>query len=205
MSAIPTVPVTIRFVDTQGQGIPGATVKAALTCQERYQGLDVPAQAAGLTDAQGEAVLALFPNELGSEGSSYALSLVDPYGGTFVRFVAIPNSPCDVELGAHVTTAITGPQGLTGQKGEQGDKGEKGDKGDQGERGPQGIQGVQGAKGDKGDKGDTGSQGERGLQGLQGVQGVKGDQGDTGPKGDRGEQGPPGDMSKARRLAIIFG
>ena len=178
MSAIPTVPVTIRFVDTQGQGIPGASVKAALTSQERYQGLDVPAQTAGLTDAQGEAVLALFPNELGSEGSAYALTVVDPYGGTFVRFVAIPNSPCDVELGAHVTTAVSGPQGLPGQKGEQGDKGEKGDKGDQG---------------------------ERGLQGLQGVQGVKGDKGDTGLKGDRGEQGPPGDMSKARRLAILFG
>lgn len=178
MSAIPTVSVTIRFVDTQGQGIPGATVKAALTSQERYQGLDVPGQVVGLTDAQGEAVLALFPNELGSEGSAYALTVTDPYGGTFVRFVAIPNSPCDMELGAHVTTAITGPQGLTGQKGEKGYKGDKGDKGDQGERGLQGIQGVQGAKGDKGD---------------------------TGAKGDRGEPGPVGDMSKARRLAIIFG
>ena len=204
MSAIPTVPVTIRFVDTQGQGIFGATVTAALTCQERYQGLDVPGQTAGLTDAQGEVVLALFPNELGSEGSAYALSLVDPYGGTFVRFVAIPNSPCDVELGAHVTTAVTGPQGQRGQKGEQGDNGDKGDQGDKGERGPQGVQGVQGAKGDKGDKGDTGSQGERGLQGLQGIQGVKGD---TGPKGDRGEQGPAGEVANidmARMEYLLF-
>ncbi|OLN24853.1 Phage tail fiber protein [Desulfovibrio sp. DV] len=175
MSAIPAVPVTIRFVDTQGQGIPGASVKAALTSQERYQGQDVPGQVLGLTDAQGEAVLALFPNELGSEGSAYALTVTDPYGGSFVRFVAIPNSPCNVELGAHVTTAVTGPQGQTGQKGEKGDKGDKGD------------------------------QGERGLQGIQGVQGAKGDKGDTGAKGDRGEQGPAGDMSKARRLAIIFG
>jgi len=138
MSAIPTVAVTIRYQDTRGQGVEGATVKAVLTSAERYQGLDVPGQADGLTNAVGKAVLQLFPNELGSEGSSYSLTVTDPLGGSFIRFVAIPNSPCDVVLGPHVATAVTGPPGQTGATGDKGEKGDTGEKGDRGEPGPPG-------------------------------------------------------------------
>jgi len=44
-----------------------------------------------------------------------------------------------------------------------------------------------------------------GPQGLPGPKGDKGDTGEKGEKGDRGEPGPSGDVSMARRLAIIFG
>ncbi|KAF0235359.1 MAG: hypothetical protein FD177_113 [Desulfovibrionaceae bacterium] len=138
MSAIPTVEVTVSVQDNQGQAVPGAAVKALLTAQERYQGLEVPGQVLGVTDVHGKAVLELFPNDLGSEGSSYSLTVTPPLGGSIVRFVAIPNSPCDVLIRPHAQTAITGPQGLQGQKG---DKGEKGDKGDRGEQGLQGLPG----------------------------------------------------------------
>lgn len=132
MSAIPTVEVTVFVQDNQGQAVPGASVKALLTAQERYQGLEVPGQVLGVTDVHGKAVMELFPNDLGSEGSSYSLTVTPPLGGSIVRFVAIPNSPCDVLIRPHAQTAITGPQGLPGLKGDKGDQGDKGDKGDQG-------------------------------------------------------------------------
>ncbi|MBI4804473.1 MAG: collagen-like protein [Desulfovibrio sp.] len=138
MSAIPTVAVTIRFQDNQGQAVEGATVKAVLTAQERYQGLEVPGQVQGQTNALGIAVLALFPNELGSEGSSYSLTITPPLGGSIVRFVAIPDSACDVLIRPHSFTAITGPQGPQGSRG---DKGEKGERGERGQTGPQGLPG----------------------------------------------------------------
>ena len=160
MSAIPSALVTIRYLDGQGQPVQGATVKATLTVQEFYQGLEVPGQVEGVTDAHGEAVLALFPNELGSEGSVYSLSV-----GGFVRFVAVPNAPVTVRIGPNVSTAVTGPQGLTGAKGDKGDQGEQGPQGPQGVQGPEGPQGPQGARGPEGPQGPPGEGGSTGGAG----------------------------------------
>ncbi|GFK94408.1 hypothetical protein NNJEOMEG_02253 [Fundidesulfovibrio magnetotacticus] len=151
MSAIPTAVVTVRYLDGQGQPVQGAAVKASLTAQERYQGMEVPGLAEGVTDAHGEAVLALFPNGLGSLGSSWSLSV-----GGFVRFVAVPDAPCTVIVGPHVTTPVTGPQGLAGPKGDKGDQGAQGPQGPQGEQGPEGPQGPVGARGPEGPQGPPG-------------------------------------------------
>ena len=144
MSAIPTVAVTVRYEDTQGVGVPNANVTAKLTGIERYQGQDVPAQCVAVTDERGIAVLQLFPNELGTEGSSYSLTVANPLGGSTVRFLAIPNSACEVVVRPNTPTAVTGPQGPVGPKGE------KGDTGAQGPVGPQGAQGIAGPVGPTG-------------------------------------------------------
>ena len=159
MSVIPTVAVTIRYEDTQGAGVAGATVTAKLTAAERYQGLDVPVQVQGVTDSRGVAVLDLFPNELGTEGSSYSLTVLNPLGGNVVRFVAVPNAACEVTIRPNTPTAIVGPQGPVGPKGDKGDTGPTGPTGAQGPQGATGAQGPQGEQGVKGDKGDTGPMG----------------------------------------------
>ena len=90
MSVIPTVAVTVRYQDNQGQAVEGAAVMAVLTVAERFQGLEVPGQVEGVTDVHGSCVLQLFPNELGSEGSSYSLTITPPLGGEHRAFRGHP-------------------------------------------------------------------------------------------------------------------
>ena len=70
--SIPTVNVTVRFADQNGVPVPGATVVAKLTTIERFNGYVVPKEVRGETDLNGVAVIPVFPNQLGTEGSEYS-------------------------------------------------------------------------------------------------------------------------------------
>lgn len=75
---IPTVNVTARLHDQKGMPVAGALVSMRLTVVERYRGYVVPQEARAVTDENGEAVLAVWPNELGSESSEYKVTVQYP-------------------------------------------------------------------------------------------------------------------------------
>ena len=78
MSNIPTVNVTAKFTDPEGRPLRGAIVSMRLTTTERYQGYVVPAEVRAVTDGSGQAVLAVWPNELGTERSEYLVTVTFP-------------------------------------------------------------------------------------------------------------------------------
>ena len=79
--SIPTVNVTAVVHDTEGCPVENVRVVAKLTTLEKYNGFVVPERIEELTDATGTAVLALWPNELGSEGSEYKFKIQNPETG----------------------------------------------------------------------------------------------------------------------------
>ena len=76
MTSIPTVMVTVRLHDQDGDPEIGASVKAKLMTPERYNGYIVPEEYTGQTDETGCCTIALFPNELGTEGSEYRFKMM---------------------------------------------------------------------------------------------------------------------------------
>lgn len=110
---IPLVNVAAHLVDQQGLPVSGATIRMKLSCVEKYQGLVVPREVSKVTDANGDACLQVFPNELGTEGSEYDVhitgsSIVGPTDSCrcgnvgvstmrTLRFsVVVPNSNCNL-------------------------------------------------------------------------------------------------------------
>ena len=75
---IPLVNVTARICDQQGRPVHRAQITMRLTTVERYCGLVVPREARAETDPQGNAVLRVWPNELGTEGSEYMVTISFP-------------------------------------------------------------------------------------------------------------------------------
>jgi hypothetical protein len=96
MADIPTVSVTARVRDQAGEPVSGAKVLAKLQTIERYNGYIVPRQSEADTDATGTAVLDVFPNELGSEGSEYLFKIITPTK-TVCVYAVVPNSNCNLE------------------------------------------------------------------------------------------------------------
>ena len=110
MSNLPLVNVTARINDQQGRPVAGAVVRMRLCAPEKYQGLVVPREASQVTDAAGLAVLRVFPNALGYEGSEYDVHITFPGSGTGVCGAAdrlpvlrpirahavVPNSDCNL-------------------------------------------------------------------------------------------------------------
>jgi len=95
--SIPAVPVTVRLYDQDGNPVSGASVTAKLTTTERYGGYVVPKEYRGETDANGVAVVNVFPNELGTEGSEYKFKIVDMATGKTVSvYATVPNAPCEL-------------------------------------------------------------------------------------------------------------
>lgn len=96
---ITTVPVTLRAFDQSGNPVVGARVLAKLNRTEQSNGFVVPEQVEGITNAQGIAVLNLWPNELGSNGSSYRIRAWNPdTGSKFLDASAVvPNAPADID------------------------------------------------------------------------------------------------------------
>ena len=94
---IPTVPVTVTFNDQNGHPMAGGKVSAILTRDELYQGFVVPNQLTVVSDAAGVAVLNLFPNQLGSQGSQYIFKLTQPGGKTLSVTGTVPNAACTLE------------------------------------------------------------------------------------------------------------
>ena len=107
MSIIPTVNVTARFSDPEGRPLRGAVVSMRLTTTERCQGYVVPADVRAVTDGTGTAVLAVWPNALGTESSEYLVTVTFPencaaQGGTPGRvsprsiraYAVVPDADC---------------------------------------------------------------------------------------------------------------
>ena len=93
---IPTVNVTVAVHEQDGSPVRDALVLAKLTAVERYNGYVVADEYTGRTDERGRAVVAVFPNELGSEGSEYRFRIVTPAGKTFSVYATVPNSDCNL-------------------------------------------------------------------------------------------------------------
>ena len=88
---IPTVNVTVAVHEQDGSPVRDALVLAKLTAVERYNGYVVADEYTGRTDERGRAVVAVFPNELGSEGSEYRFRIVTPAGKMFSVYATVPN------------------------------------------------------------------------------------------------------------------
>ena len=93
---IPTVNVTVAVHGQDGTPVRDALVFARLTTVERYNGYVVAGEYEGRTDEKGRAVVAVFPNELGSEGSEYRFRVVTPEGKTFSVYASVPNADCNL-------------------------------------------------------------------------------------------------------------
>ena len=108
---IPTVPVTVNFADQNGHPIVGGKVSATLTRDELYNGFIVPNQLTTVSDAAGVAVLDLFPNQLGSQGSQYIFRLTQPGGKTLSVTGTVPNAACTLQSIATLPAAPAAPIG----------------------------------------------------------------------------------------------
>lgn len=98
-TSIPTVAVTARVYTQDGKAVAKALVALRLTTAERYGGYIVPREIKVETDARGVAVLHIWPNELGTEGSEYRVSIRIPEGNgtrTVNGHAVVPNSDCDL-------------------------------------------------------------------------------------------------------------
>ncbi|MBI9113172.1 hypothetical protein [Maridesulfovibrio ferrireducens] len=94
--SVPTVNVTIQVNDSLGNPVEGARVSAKLSTTEKYNGFVAPQVANGISDATGVTVLALFPNELGSENSEYAFKILLPTGKSIKLDAVVPNMDCNL-------------------------------------------------------------------------------------------------------------
>ena len=97
MTSIPTVMVTVRLHDQDGDPEIGASVKAKLMTPERYNGYIVPEEYTGQTDETGCCTIAVFPNELGTEGSEYRFKMMPRNGKAITVYASIPNKNCFLE------------------------------------------------------------------------------------------------------------
>ena len=97
MTSIPTAMVTVRLHDQDGDPEIGASVKAKLMTPERYNGYIVPEEYTGQTDETGCCTIALFPNELGTEGSEYRFKMMPRNGKAITVYASIPNKNCFLE------------------------------------------------------------------------------------------------------------
>lgn len=96
--SLPTVAVTCSASDQAGNPVAGAVYTARLDQTEIYNGLVAPETTTATANAQGVAVLDLWPNALGVNGSIYRVIGRHPVTGRkfFDANVAVPNSPCNL-------------------------------------------------------------------------------------------------------------
>ena len=88
--ALTTVPVTITCNDQNGNPVAGAEIAVTLSKTEIYNGFVVPELYEATANASGVAVINLWPNALGSAGSIYTFTAVNPDDG---RLVVIEMNP----------------------------------------------------------------------------------------------------------------
>lgn len=99
MPSITTINLTVNVYEQDGTVLPGASVVAKLTGPDWYDGNYVsPLEVTDVTDANGQAVLALFPNALGGRGTFYKITCDHPTTGKSIinTRVQLPNA--DVNL-----------------------------------------------------------------------------------------------------------
>lgn len=87
---IPTCAVTCR-ASANGAPAAGVRVSAQLSRYEVHDGYVVPSVVEGVTDAAGAVVLDLWPNELGSTGSHYLVTLQPAKGEPLRLRAVVPN------------------------------------------------------------------------------------------------------------------
>lgn len=88
---LPTCAVSCTVYDQSGNPDVGATVTAKLSSYEVYNGYVVPEQVSGVTDAQGVAVLNLWPNQLGAVESHYDITIKPTSGRSLRTTATVPN------------------------------------------------------------------------------------------------------------------
>lgn len=94
----PTIAVTCAASDQGGESVAGGIYTAKLDQTEIYDGFVVPEQVTATADADGLAILNLWPNALGVNGSSYRITARNPDTGKkfFDASVVVPNNPCNL-------------------------------------------------------------------------------------------------------------
>ncbi len=95
--SIPTINLTVTVYDYSGAPVPGAYVTSRLDRPERYEGVVVESDVAGETDDAGQVVLAVFPNELGANGSKTLVRVSPPNAEAQEFNVVVPNEACRLE------------------------------------------------------------------------------------------------------------
>ena len=95
---VPTIAVTCAASDQGGESVAGGIYTAKLDQTEIYDGFVVPEQVTATADADGLAILNLWPNALGVNGSSYRITARNPDTGKkfFDASVVVPNNPCNL-------------------------------------------------------------------------------------------------------------
>lgn len=90
--AIPTIKVSDVVVDQNGMPLSGVKIYFELNRLEKYNGIIIPdVTNVATTDAEGKFEINLFPNELGSEGSEYKVTIVGAAEGFYkVVYAAFP-------------------------------------------------------------------------------------------------------------------
>lgn len=96
---VTTVPVRVSVYDQVGDPIAGGRVTARLDRTEISGALVFPELTVSSTDQAGLCILHLWPNALGSRGSSYRIQAYNPDDGRrcLDAQVVVPNSPCRLE------------------------------------------------------------------------------------------------------------
>ena len=115
----PTVPVTVKLFSQDGTPYAGVTVTAKLDKNDSYQGFIISDAVEAVTDADGTAVLNLFPNHpetgLGTTGSSYTFKASPPGGKSFRATAQVPNSASSLDAIADAETVPSLSQALAAQ------------------------------------------------------------------------------------------
>lgn len=93
---LPTQPVTCRFFDQSGNPAAGARVVFRLTVTEVYDGFVAPELVEATADVNGECVVSLFPNALGSNASQYEVKAWNADDGRKIldAYCTVPDSAC---------------------------------------------------------------------------------------------------------------
>lgn len=89
--ALMTCNVLCVVHDEAGLPVEGARIGATLNRPEVYAGYVVPRLVEGVTDARGEAVLALWPNQLGATASLYVVRIALPSGQQLCVQATVPD------------------------------------------------------------------------------------------------------------------
>jgi hypothetical protein len=212
-----TCAVSCQVNDQSNRPVKGALVSAALSAVDVYRGYVAPHAVDAETDANGIAVLNLWPNQLGATATHYKIRITTPSGKQVRTTAVVPNAPTaqlhlisDVppfegktaayilmdtvataaaKLDASITAAQATALALTSVDDAAGTPLD-----------PQALERLYAnLRGPQGAKGDTGLRGPTGLQGIQGLKGDSGSggsgtgaQGATGAKGDAGVAGADG-------------
>lgn len=90
---IPTCAVSARLYDQNGLPVVGASITAQLDRYEIHDGYVVPQRVEAITDANGFAVLNLWPNALGSVSSLYKIKVQPVDAKSYSTVAMVPNLP----------------------------------------------------------------------------------------------------------------